>query len=72
VVKITHCRITPAQLDFGDPPPQVIVRVDNGREEILFSYFADELSFKPEEFIGLTKEEGKALFHRKDVEYLRS
>ena len=38
----------------------------------LFSYFSDELQFMPHEFIGLSVEEGRALFTKKDIAYLQS
>jgi len=36
----------------------------------LFRYYPDELSFEPTEFVDKTLEEGRALFHEKDVAYL--
>ena len=38
----------------------------------LFKYYGDELSFREEEFIGLTEDEGRALFTKKDIAYLQS
>lgn len=68
---ITHARITEPPLQIGDPMPTVKVRVDGGDEVDLFTYYPDELSFTPEEFIGLTIEEGRRLRHTRDVAYLR-
>ena len=47
--------------------------LEGGDEWIrLFTYYSDELSFRKEEFIGLTEDEGHALFTKKDVAYLQS
>jgi len=66
---ITKARIVPG--DGFSTRAQVIVTI-NGKEQPLFEYYDDELSFHPSEFIGLTIEEGRALFTKKDIEYLRS
>lgn len=59
--------------------PKVYVRYDNQGEytdgtdyEMLFEYYPDELSFRPSEFVGLTKAEAITLKHQKDLAYLRS
>jgi hypothetical protein len=41
-------------------------------KKMLFSYYPDELEFSEIEFLGKTEYEGVELFHKKDVEYLRS
>ena len=69
--KITSARITNLPQTMFGPMPEVIATV-NGKEVKLFDYYSDELSFKPEEFIGLTVEEGRALKQRKDKAYLQS
>ena len=38
----------------------------------LFSYYTDELRFSPDELKGLTVQQGRDLFARRDTEYLRS
>jgi hypothetical protein len=55
-----------------DPLPQVIVTLEDGTIKNLFSYYPDEISFHPEEFIGLTRTQALDLFHKKDVAYLKS
>ena len=45
---------------------------ENGSEKVVLSYYSDELSFHPSEFIGLTEAEVGQLFHQRDVAYLRS
>ncbi len=69
---ITHARITPMPKSLFDPMPKVMVRDDGGDEQELFDYYPDELSFKADEFIGLTLEEGKRLKFKKDKAYLQS
>ena len=58
--------------DMFDPMPQVTVELEDGTEHTLFSYYPDEISFTPEEFIGLSIEEAKALKRKKDVAFLKS
>jgi len=44
----------------------------DGSTKTLFSFYPDEVSFQPAEFIGLTEEEAHSLFQRKDTAYLRA
>jgi len=67
--KITSARVIPPA-GWGDKS-RVLVTV-GGEECELFTFFSDELNFGSSEFIGLTIDEGRALFHKKDVAYLRS
>lgn len=71
-MKITDCHITKMPESLFDPMPQVIVTMEDGSEFNLFSYYPDEISFQPEEFIGLTRKEALDFFHKKDVSYLQS
>ena len=75
-MKITEAEITPMPRPMPegmfDPMPQVIATFEDGSTETLFSFYPDEISFRAEEFIGLTREEAHALRHGKDVAYLRS
>ena len=53
--------------------PQVFITLDNGTsEQFLFEYYPDEISFTPEEFIGLTIDEAYHLKFIKDKQYLQS
>ncbi len=52
--------------------PKVYVTLENGVEEFLFEYYPDEISFTPNEFVGLTIEECKHLKFVKDKNYLTS
>lgn len=55
-----------------DAMPKVIVKTEDQKEHEIFEYYPDELSFAPEEFIGLTIEEAKQLKMQKDIQYLQS
>jgi hypothetical protein len=55
-----------------DPMPRVIVTYEDGATETLFDFYPDEIDFTAAEFVGLTRREALALFHAKDVAYLRS
>lgn len=71
--KIVSARITPLPSSIFDPMPQVWVRTEGSDEEQkLFEYYPDEISFSPDEFVGLTLEEGKRLKFDKDVDFLKS
>jgi hypothetical protein len=75
-MKITSATITPMPrpmpLGMFDPMPEVIATFDNGTTKTLFSFYPDEITFQPSEFIGLTEEEAMALRQRKDVAFLKS
>ncbi len=75
--KIIKARITdmPRSMPKGmfDPMPQVYVILEDGlTEHLLFEYYPDEISFKAEEFIGLTPLQARALKTKKDRQYLQS
>mgnify|MGYP001468952088 CR=1 FL=1 len=67
--KITEARVTVSKSMFDIP--SVFVTID-GKEEKLFDFYPDEISFSSFEFIGLTKEEAKKIKYTKDLNYLRS
>jgi hypothetical protein len=71
-MKIVSARITPLPKSLRDPLPEVWVRFEDGNEEKAFDYYPDELSFQPQEFVGLTVSEARALKVKKDLDYLRS
>lgn len=72
MARITAARITAMPKRFGDPMPEVHVTLEDGKEQLLFWYYPDELHFSTGEFIGLTIDEAHALKYKKDVAYLRS
>ena len=70
--KITAARITAQPRKICDPMPEVFVTVESGKEIRLFSYYPDEISFTPSEFIGLTVDAARELRPTKDRVYLSS
>jgi hypothetical protein len=71
-MRIKSARITDMPKKMFDPMPKVIAVLENDEEKELFEYYPDELSFTPDEFVGLTVDEAYELRHKKDVAYLRS
>lgn len=71
-LKIMTARITEMPKDLFDPMPRVYATFEDGVEKFLFEYYPDEVSFTPSEFVGLTEQEARRLFHKKDVQYLQS
>ncbi len=78
---VIDCRIIPPQKNWSDPlihssqaqhQATVLGDMSDGQTLVLFRYFTDELTFTPSELIGLTQDEAVELFHKKDIEYLRS
>ena len=75
-MKIISARITakPRSMPEGmfDDMPQVFVTTEDNKEQKLFEYYPDEISFVESEFVGLTLEQARGLKRKKDSEYLRS
>ena len=71
-MKIVSARITKMPQSFFDQMPQVCVTLENGREEFLFEYYPDEISFYTSEFIGFTMDEARHLKFVKDKKFLQS
>jgi len=72
IPRIVSCTIGPYPKKMLDPMPKVVATFDDGNAEDLFEFYPDEISFKPEEFLGLTREQAFKLHHDKDVTYLRA
>lgn len=82
--RITQCRILPRRTERdlrgydsmaayqGEDQSTVIAEMTDGTTNIVFRYFDDEISFKADEFVGMTQFEALNLFHTRDIEYLRS
>jgi len=51
---------------------KVTVLTRRGEEKILFSFFADEISFTEDELVGITCSEAHSLFNKKDIAYIQS
>ncbi len=71
-MKIISARITEMPKGLFDPMPKVFVTFEDNREMFLFEFYPDEISFTPQEFVGLTLEEGKHLKFIKDKEFLKN
>ncbi len=71
-MKVVKARITEMPKSFFDPMPEVFATMEDGSEVRVFDFYPDELSFSPEEFIGLTVQEARNLKGKKDRAYLRS
>ena len=65
VNRIVSVRITPGRgpLPHGvfEHDPSVLATLDDGSLVELFSFYAHERAFSPEEFVGLSVEEGRRL-----------
>jgi hypothetical protein len=70
--KIVSAEIGPMPQGLFDPMPSVTATFDDGQVKRLFTFYPDEIRFTPDEFVGLTERQASALFHKKDVAYLRS
>lgn len=70
--RIRRARITKMPEGLLDPIPEVFITLDDDSEHRLFSYYPDEIAFTPDDFIGLTVREARALKARRDLDYLRS
>lgn len=70
--RIASVVITPMPKTLFDPMPVVYATFDDGTEEALFSYYPDEIQFTEQEFLGLTRQEAKALFVKRDKLWLQS
>ncbi len=71
-MKIVSARITAMPKSLFDPMPQVHVTMEDGTEQFLFDYYPDEISFSPNEFVGLTIEGARHLKFVKDRNFLQS
>jgi hypothetical protein len=69
--RIAKARITALPRALGDPLPEVWVVLDGAAgEQLLFSFYPDEIQLQADELVGLTLEEARRLKARKDRDYL--
>lgn len=61
-----------AALLSGECQAVVTAQYDDGSTGVCLKYYADELHFSACDFVGKTDAEVHALFHQRDVAYLRS
>lgn len=71
-MKVVSARITEQPRSLFDEMPRVFVTTEDGVEHFLYMYYPDEISFTESEFIGLTIDECRSLFGKKDRAYLKS
>lgn len=57
--QIVKAGITTLPKQLGDPLPEIWVNLTDGTEEMLFTYYPDEISFSESDFIGLTEEQAR-------------
>ena len=60
----------PSEHRYGNM--EAVATTEDRDDQFVFAWFDDELSFKPEELIGLTISEARDLKQLKDIAYLRS
>lgn len=71
--KVVSCRITAMPKSMFDPMPEVWIKLEGEQtEEKLFTYYPDEISCTPEEFIGKTIAECRHIHYEKDRRYMLS
>jgi len=70
--KIISARITSIPKRVGDSLPEVWVKLGDGSESMLFTYYPDEISFLESDFLGLTEEEARLLKFGRDRAHLQS
>jgi hypothetical protein len=70
--KIVSATISAMPKSLFDPMPRVTATFEDGTEKFLFSYYPDELSFRPSEFVGLTYDQARNKKFVKDRAYLQS
>lgn len=71
-MKIKSVRITENPKSLFEPMPQIFITLENNKEDFLFEFYPDEISFSQEELVGLTVEEAKNLKFKKDKAFLQS
>ncbi len=67
VKRIVTAVISPLPKTLFDKPPTVTVKLSDGTEQTLFTFYADEIAFTPEELVGLTRAEAVQLKARKEA-----
>jgi hypothetical protein len=67
---VVHCEINGTK-SFGDKA-KVNCIFSDGSSKVVFDFYNDELSFRQNEFLGLTETQCHELFTKKDIAYLRS
>ena len=75
-LKITAAKIgpMPRPMPAGllDPSPFAMVTFEDGTHERLFTFYPDEITFTENDLVGLTRDQALQLYHKRNVEYLKS
>ena len=71
-MKIVKARITEMPKSLFDRMPKVFATLEDGTEHEVFEYYPDEISFRADEFVGLTLSQARRLKTDKDIKYLKS
>jgi hypothetical protein len=71
-MKITSATISALPKGFLDPMPKITATFEDGSTKELFEFYPDEISFREDEFVGLTEIQARDLKRQKDTAYLRS
>lgn len=69
-MKITSATIQPSNFFNGQCQAEVHGTFEDGTSHVVLRYYDDEVYFSPDEFVGLTQEDARALHARKDRAYL--
>ena len=67
-MKIVDVTITYKEWDLST----IEATFENGEKKVIIRFYSDEINFSRNELIGLTEEQAKELYHKKDIAYLRS
>ena len=71
-MKIIKASITAQPKGLFDEMPKIFVTTEDNKEQFLFEYYPDEITFTENEFVGLTIDEAKYLKFEKDKLFLQS
>ena len=71
-MKIIKASITAQPKGLFDEMHKIFVTTEDNKEQFLFEYYPDEITFTENEFVGLTIDEAKYLKFEKDKLFLQS
>jgi len=67
----THDKIHSCRLDHTREPVKIVfTRTAGGPEEVLYTFFSDEKSYKADSFVGMTVEAARERVLNDDQKYL--
>ena len=68
--KIAEVKFQDSDSRYGNK--EAVAVMAHGGKEFVFAWFDDELTFAPQDLIGLTIEEARDLKQSRDIAYLQS